>query len=749
MHFPTLRIAFAAGISLVFPFCISSAFAEEPDVQVVEVVGVTSVPGAQVSVKNIPANVQIYGSNDIGRQHLGNLADFLERNPGSVNINNAQGNPFQADIGFRGFTASPLLGVPQGLSVFQDGARINEPFGDVVNWDLLPQSAIAKIALIPGSNPVFGLNTLGGAVAVETKRGADYPGGDAELSAGSFGRTSLEVEQGGKSGNWDYFLTGNAANDRGWADHNPSRVRQFFGQGGYRDSLTDIALALTAVDNTLEGTQTIPDSFAGNPRQAYTYPDRNRNRLEFLTSKGSRIIADGVTVGANAYWRHYRNQSVASNVNDDFGGIDPDTGDTDDVQATNDRSAIDQTSYGLGMQLTLFGKPAGKINQLVVGANADIGNARFTQETQEANFTADRGTTGIGDYSLETDAETGNRYQGVFLFDTLMLNEEWTATLSGRYNQARVTIADQTGMAPELDGDHRFSRFNPAIGMNFNPTKQLTAYASYNEGMRAPTPIELTCSDPDAPCKLPNDFLADPPLKKIVSRTAEFGARGNRGKTWQWSAAVYRTNLQDDIQFINSGGASTNAGYFQNVGETRRQGIELSSSAKLGSIGIGARYSYIAATYQSGFVAPGQNNTSAGPDGTIAIRPGDRIPGIPRHTLKARIDYDVNAQWRIGVGGVFNSGIFARGDENNLDARGRIPGYAVFNMDSAYALSKGLDLFVRVNNLFDRRYANFGILGSNAFTGPDHAFNGDQPASEQFRGYGAPRGLWFGIRRSW
>src|SRR6185437_11274022 len=112
-------------------------------------------------------------------------------------VSAAQGNPYQQDLNFRGFTASPLLGTPQGVSIFQDGVRVNEPFGDVVNWDLIPQSAIASIQLIPGSNPAFGLNTLGGAVAIYTKSGAEFPGADVEVSGGSFGRKTAEFEWGG------------------------------------------------------------------------------------------------------------------------------------------------------------------------------------------------------------------------------------------------------------------------------------------------------------------------------------------------------------------------------------------------------------------------------------------------------------------------------------------------------------------------------------------------------------------------
>src|SRR5215471_7281884 len=227
----------------------------------VTVIGTTPLPGLGTPLRDVPANVQVFSGTEIGKQRQGNFSEFLENNPTSVTVNAAQGNPYQPDISFRGFTASPLLGVPQGISVFQDGVRINESFGDVVNWDLLPQSAIATLQLIPGSNPLFGLNTLGGALAVYTKNGRDYPGGAIELSGGSFGRKTLQIEQGGASGPWDYFATANLSKEDGWAQHNPSRVEQFFGKVGYQEGRNQFDVSLTAANNRLEGTQTLPKSF--------------------------------------------------------------------------------------------------------------------------------------------------------------------------------------------------------------------------------------------------------------------------------------------------------------------------------------------------------------------------------------------------------------------------------------------------------------------------------------------------------
>ena len=719
--------------------------AEALELPTVDVIGTTPLPALGTPLRDVPANVQVFTSKEMGKQRQGNLAEFLESNPSSVTVNAAQGNPYQLDIAFRGFTASPLVGVPQGLSVFQDGVRINEPFGDVVNWDLLPQSAIASIQLIPGSNPLFGLNTLGGALAVYTKSGSQYPGGAVELSGGSFGRRSLQLEQGGAAGAWDWFVTGNLSKDRGFAQHNASRVEQFFGKVGHQTDRTDFDISLTAASNRLEGTQTLPLSFLDDRSQAYTYPDTNRNQLAMLAVKGSHFIGTDVLIGGSAYLRRYLNRNLSSNVNDDFDPTAPAS--PDNPQALNDRAAISQTSYGYGLQLTWSQPPAGRKNQLVLGTSGDFGRAAYTQEAQPADFTPSRGTVGTGEFALRTDARTRTGNLAVYAMDSFSLTPRWTLTGSGRFNHATVSIRDHSGVDPQLDGNHGFNRFNPAMGLTFNPNANTTAYASYNEGMRAPTAMELTCANPAAPCKLPNSFLADPPLKMVVARTVELGARGKRNDL-TWSAAIYRTELRDDIQFISSGGA-INAGYFQNVGRTLREGVELTAGTKFGSLSVVARYSFINATYGTGFVEHAPANSSADGSGDIQVRSGDRIPGIPRQTLRLRLDYDVNHAASLGSSVLASASSRSRGDENGLDVNGSVPGYAVINVDGRYRLAKRTELFARVNNLFDSQYANFGLLGRNVFTGPGRSSAPASGANEPFRGLGAPRGVWVGVRQEW
>ena len=705
----------------------------------VVVIGTTPLPGIGLPLERVAGNVQAYTSQGLAAQHPDGVAGFLEQNAGSVNFNSAQGNPFQPDLLFRGFTASPLLGTPQGISVFQDGVRVNEPFADVVNWDLIPESAIANIQLIPGSNPAFGLNSLGGAVALYTKSGRDYPGAALELGGGSFGRRQAEFEYGAQRGAWDLFATGNYLGDDGWAEHNPSLIRQLFLKAGYETARSNVDLSLTAADNALQGTQTLPRSLLGDPRQAYTYPDRAHDRLGFATLSASRFLGDAALLGGSLYLRHNRNEGFASNVNGDYGALDP-------VEATNDDSLIDQRGVGGGLQLTVKGSVRGAANQLVLGVTSDAGQARYTQRSQPATFTAARATLPTGPFALATDASTTQRTDGIFVADTLLLDARWSVSLAGRWSRARVRIADESGTASQLAGEHRYARFNPALGVTFNPTRALTAFATWSEGMRVPTPIELTCADPGAPCRLPNSFLSDPPLAEIVARTFELGARSGPGAELSWSAAAYRTELSDDLAFVSSGGAGTTAGFFRNVGGTRRQGLELAASARRGRRTLTLAYSYLDATYRSAFTSSSPANSSAEAAGDIAIRPGDRLPGIARHTLKARAEFAAASRFSGGLAVRYSSPLFARGDENNRDRNGPLPGLVSVGLDARYAVGAALELYARVDNLLDRSYANFGVLGRNVFTGPGGTFDGASPRAEQFRGVGAPRGAWIGIR---
>jgi iron complex outermembrane receptor protein len=738
---PKSRACFALSVALAFAFGLAVAAdnpATELEAPTVEVIGTTPIQGIGVPVSQVPANVQTAIGADIQKQNTLDLSEYLDNNLGSVTLNHGQNNPFQPDVNFRGLTASPLLGTPQGLSVFVDGVRVNEPFGDVVNWDLIPQNAISTITLIPGSNPVFGLNTLGAALSVNTKSGFQYPGASVSLSGGSWGRKSAEVEYGTHSDKADLFLAGNFLDEDGWRKHSPSRIQTVFGKVGWEREDTDVDVSLMLADNKLEGTQALPISWLDTRKQAYTWPDRNENQVAFLNARASHFLEADKLLAGNVYYRRYTNDNFSSNVNDTFaGGTDP--------QAFNDRSRIETNGYGGSLQLSLLGDLGGKKNNFTVGASGDLGRTHYSQTQENADFTSDRGTVGSGVTTLQTDVDTTNDYYGLYFTDVYSFSERWHLTLSGRYNWANVTIKDNTGLEPALDGDHTFRRFNPAAGLNFNPSAALTTYVSYSEGMRAPTPIELTCADPAAPCRLPNNFLADPPLEKVVAKTTEIGARGRWTDSFGWSAAAYRTDLDNDIIFISSGGA-VNAGFFQNAGKTRRQGLELGVHGRLEKLNLAVNYGYVDATFVSALTLNSPSNSSADTNGDIHVSPGNKIPGIPAHSVKVRADYDLTETVSLGTNVMYFSSQYARGDENNQDVNGKVPGYTLVNLDARYQHTRQLSFFGRIDNVFDRNYETLGVLGENFFNGPGRTFDAGNVTDEQFRSTGAPRAFWVGVK---
>jgi iron complex outermembrane receptor protein len=687
-----------------------------------------------------------------------------------VNINEIQGNPYQPQVNYRGFTASPLLGESQGLSVFQDGVRINEPFGDVVNWDLIPQGAISAINLIPGSNPLFGLNTLGGALNIRTKSGRHFPDTEVQAYGGSWGRWAVEAEHGGHSGDKDYYLWGNWFDEDGWRDHSPSQVRQFFTKIGHQDAQTDFDLSFTAGNTDLIGNGVAPQSMLQQRReQVFTVPDNTKNEMYMLNLTGSHWMNDTLLISGNVYTRRNRTNTLNGDANDDFEG-GPNDGETganadlgsNDETAVNNRTRTIQTSYGLGLQLT----HAIEGNRFTVGTSYDSARSDFTQSSNEGIFFPDRSVEETDENEVENSLFGTTRTWSLYATDTYTLTQQLFLTLSGRYNHTQVQTQDRLDPTPpNLDGDFTYNKFNPAVGLNFNPSEALNTWVSWSQGNRAPSPIELGCADPENPCTLPNALASDPFLEQVVARTWELGARGRMGGSLGWSAAVYRTENTNDILFVSS---STSAGYFTNFGKTRRQGLELGVNGQWRRLRWGANYAFVDATFEDSACLLSENNSSRGTsscasDDEIQVSPGDRIPGVPEHQLNLNLDFSVSEKWSIGATVSAFSSQFARGNENNRHQAGtftdnsgeertflgdgEVGGYMLLNLTTRYRLAPQWEVFARIDNVFDRDYATGAILAENPFDASGtFQTNSENWGRETFFAPGAPRAGWVGVR---
>ena len=829
-----------AALLLLCPALVAHAQAQPPpasgrpdaELAIVTVVGLAPLPGLEVPRDQIPANVQTATGADLDRLHALDLSSYLNRALGSVTINETQGNPFQPDLNYRGFTASPLLGTPQGLSVYADGVRLNQPFGDVVSWDLIPRSALASVTLMPGSNPLFGLNTLGGALSLQTKDGLHHPGTSVQVLGGARGRAAAEFETGGsdKTSGLNWFVTGNRFHDNGWRVSSPSDLSQLFAKIGHSTRDGEVSLTTALANTRLSGNGAQEwGALQRNWRSVRSTPDITRNQSVFLNLAGTRSLSDTFNLSGNVYYRRINSSTINGDLNDDafsqsvyqpnaderaalagagytgypasganavntpyprwrcIANVLLDSEPNEKCNGLMNRTQTRQQNFGATGQLSAQASTGAIEHRLVLGAGYDASRLRFTQSTQFGYLEADRSVTPVNGpgafadgsqqsesaYDARVDLSSRSHTVSVYASDTMALDPQTHLTVSGRYNRNMVSNVDgfRPGGGPgSLDGAYTFQRFNPALGLTFAATPSLTLYGGVNQGTRAPTAIELGCADPATPCKLPNSFAGDPPLRQVVTTTFEAGVRGKAAPEVAWNVGVFRSDNRDDLLFVSD--SSSGFGYFRNFGQTRRQGLEMGIDARpVKGWAFGVNLTLLDATYRSAESLRGAGNSSndaaaagfPGTDGTIQVRPGDRIPLLPRRLLKLYADWTPTARWRVGLDMSAASGTSLRGNENGQNTPdgvfytgpGRSAGYGVLNLGVDYRPTPGIKLFLQVTNLLDRRYTTGGQLGINGFTTngtyiaralPQDA-NGNYPVSRAtLLSSGAPRTAWVGVR---
>ena len=645
----------------------------------INVVATTPLAGTDLTIDQIAGPVQAATATDIASSGGLDLADFMNRRLNGVFLNEMQGNPFQPDVNFRGYTASPLLGTPEGISVYLDGVRQNQPFGDVVSWDLIPKNAISEVELVPGSNPLFGLNTLGGALSAKTKNGADNPGIEGSFIYGSSNRKQGQASYGGgKPIGFNWFAAGNYFHESGWRFDSPSTVRQAFVRLGWRSAKTDIGVTYSYADNTLIGNglqdyRLLNRSYSS----VYSIPDSTVNRAPSVNLIVRHTFTSNLTFTGNGWYRHIRTNGINANLNTDsfdesvyqpsakelatltaagYTGVPASgataantpfpkwcciaealiNGDADDrCNGIDIFSTEIQNDYGFSGQMTWITKTPPGRNQFTAGAALDRGSVHYVQNTQygylNPNYTITTvpefqdGTASSNPVDSRVNLHGRTPNWSLYFTDTLTLARNVNLTVSGRFNRTTVDNADRINPIAgpgSLDGDYIYSRFNPAVGLTWSPTASLNAYASYTQSSRAPTAIELGCADPANPCSLPNALSSDPPLQQVLSHTWEIGVRGKPEwsfvRNLNWNAGAFRSENTNDILFVSS--VQLGTGYFQNFARTQREGFDADLSGRMGPVTWGLNWTFLQATYESPAVVDGSaNNTS---DSSLSGTPG-------------------------------------------------------------------------------------------------------------------------------
>lgn len=741
---------FSTAAFLLFVGFYAYGEQEEQQIEKISILGQTPI-SPHGNEYYLLGSVQQIDSDTLSRTNAMSLTEQMNNSLASLNINDVQSNPFQPDVQYRGFTASPLLGLPQGISVYLNGVRFNEPFGDTVNWDLFSLSSIDNVTLYSGSNPIFGQNTLGGALSLITKNGFDFDHNEVSLQLGSFGQQQVNFQFGGHSDKWAYYINANHYKEDGWRDGSPSEIKQLLVNLSYRTPNVTAELFMAGNDNKMVGNGAVPVELLSQQSSTaiYTQPDETKTQLGMIGLNLQTNLSSNYSLNGNLYYRHNKINSINGDDSDylpcmfnggitlceggetelddevlepvTFKGFDELIGlsdltniNADEIDGTRNTGATDNSGYGFTAQLIRHDTFANGENEFVIGLGVDEAKTDFSSDSEFAILHNDiiyddRSVSGIGlfDYDSMVKLKTETSHHYLYLVNSIDWDNGLALSLAGRYNQSQIKMNDLIDSGPgSLDGLHDYHRFNPAIGLSYNGFDNLTLKASYSQSSRTPSPAELSCADEEDPCKLPNGFVSDPPLEQVVVTTTEAGVIYHKPNQ-QYSFIFYSSISENDIIFQQAGNKPSQ-GYFVNIDKTKRQGIEFSSQFRFSDYRLSASYNFLDATFESPYISFSPVNPQ-GPNRQVS--PGDTIPGQPKHQVKLSLEHDFTENFNAGGEFIYSSSQFYRGDEANEN--NKIEGHSVVNMYLNYEITPQLALSFRLDNLFNRQYFTFGTYGES------------------------------------
>src|SRR5216683_542414 len=563
------------------------------------------------------------------------------------------------------------------------GVRSNEPDAHEVNFDLLPLEDVERVDVVYGPSVLLGRNALGAAVNLVTRRGGVPATRELEASAGSWGRYELKGHAGARYGLWDYYLGARYEHEQGWRQHTESRVATLFAKVGHLGNTWDATLSYSGADNRIFQAGSLPDRLAAaRPDSNFTSGDYFAPQAHLVILNAQRLLGR-TQLAVNGFGRSFASEQF--NVN--FVGTD-----SRQRNVTGAGGGAVQLSGKLGL--------GARALSWLAGVDADYEHVAVRIFGVPRNGAPD---------SLTASVRTQQVSAGAFAGASVVVVPRLTATFAGRYDWIRVPFEDLLNSAQ--NGVTIFPRLSPRVGVTWRAHAH-EAFASVSRGFRAPAVVELGCADPQATCPLPFALGPDPALKPVVATTYELG--------WHYhappggldaSANAYRTDLRDEIFFIAS---SVTGGYFQNIGATRRSGVELA----LQWVGPAGQRAYVNYGYtHATFEATARLATTRDTTGET-VRPGDVLPMVPDHRLNAGVALpllnpgasDSRLAVTAGLDARYVGGQWLRGDEANVTAR--LPDYLVADLSLTLAWH-AWELRWALGNVLDRRYVSFGTFAQD------------------------------------
>ena len=744
-------VLLAAGASLAMaqePDTTAAGAREEPERPTSEVylspeilVEISRLGMGGIPLGRIPYGVQILPGEEIREEASLTVADAVVRLPG-VTAADQFGSPYQPDIRLRGFAVSPVVGLPQSLSVFVDGVRVNEPDASQVQFDLIPLENVERLEVVRGPGGPFGRNTLAGALNIRTRRGSGPLSGELEVAGGSFGRLDGRGAVSGSGGAFDYFLSGRYHDSDGWRVATDAELRQGFAKFGYRGAGTDAWVSYTFARNEilqpgslprswLEGGP-VPDRFQDieDPREInFTGGDFYKPLLHFLNGEATFELSPALSLAVNGYGRFLDVDQFNANISEpDFRGL------------------TDISSRGATAQLTLRPRDDGPV--LTAGAEYVRHDVDIEIFELPSEFFPDVDTT------LTEHVGTEEENAGLFAQVWWPTTERLALTGSLRFDHVHVPFLDF--LNPEDSGTNDFNELSGVAGADLLVSDRVSLFASYGRGFRAPVILEITCSDPLDPCPLPFELGADPPIDAVRSDSWQAGGR-YLSTPFSVEALVYWAEVYDDI--FNVILPPSTRGFFKNVEKTRRQGVEVTLSAlPAENLAVNAGLALTRATFRTNELLAsallddeeeeenesrvtslaGEGDGGDDEGGPTEVEPGDEFAMVPAVSVNAGADYEVGA-WSFSLDGILVGSQWLTGDESNTRPQDKLDPYVV--LDAYVEREFGpLSAFALVENLLDTEYETFGIVATNVL-GP-----GDPEAIDPFLTPGLPRRVYAGVR---
>jgi len=661
----------------------------------------------------------------------GAIAGALARLPG-VTLTNQTGSAGQLDLRLRGFTVSPIVGVPQSVSVFVDGVRVNEADASQVHLSLIPAGAIERIELVRGPVGVFGKNSLAGALNFVTRRGEEAPLLEAELEGGSFGAKGGVLRASGTSGAWDGLVVGSYRRAEGWRWLESSRELSLFGKLGWRGERTDAWVSYTFEVDSLEGPGPVPESWLeggalppdiGSPptdrrRLQYTggRGDAFRPRLHFLSARVERELGERWRMQTNAFGRFADFRQANDNISEP------------DALGITDIASVGGAIQALFQPTSHFLFAAG-----TEWSRNDV-DIEIRERPNRAFPTLVEATT----ERLRTQEDN----VGAFAEAWWSMVPRLSVYASMRFDHVDLPVTDV--LDPSDSGANTFSEISGGVGLSGDLTAGLGWFVGYGRGFRAPVILEVTCADPADPCQLPFELGPDPPLRPVTSDAWQLGARLARERL-NGSLVAYWTEVHDDI-FNVIDEATPTLGYFTNLERTRRVGVEASAGGaplpSLPGLQLSASLAWTRATFEteaelaSPLVEEDSLPPGALPEGAVDVEPGDLFPMIPQLAGTLGLRYDLGAT-TLAVEGSWTGRRYLVGDEGNEEEFDRLGASALLDIRVERRLGVA-DAFVELANVLDAHHHDFGIVAENG--------RAAVAVPERFLTPGLPRRLTAGLR---